>query len=326
MLKRFLVLCLLSTPLAAFAQATRPDVSVDIAPDTCTIGDDIFYTLTVSHAVDVSIAYPVENDSLFAPFEIRRIEKLSSERKGNVVFEKIQITLAVFDTGAQTIPFARLRYLEDAASAKEGAVDIEGKTIYVRSVLPADAKDVADIKPVQEPPVPLWIYLAIAGVILMIALSAFLIYRYLKARKPAPIKERRMPVKSAFDEATERLQALQSYPLESEEESKKFYSELSDITREFIEQHYRIAAMEQITPEIVNAILISERRAVETDRIKKILDKADLVKFAKFYPSKLEAKESLSLAFGAIEVARPKPMEAVNPSALPFHKGERIEG
>ncbi len=288
--------------------AQQPVVSVELKPDTCTIGDDIVCTLTVLKKPTLVLNYPQLNDTAsFTPFEIRRIEKSPMEQRdtdNTLVTEKMRYTLTVFDTGMQRLPLLAIAYLDEQTKKHDTLVVPSAQRIYVMSVLDTSRKDIADIKPIQTLPIPLWIWLAGAVALILLCVAAYFIYAALKKRGKKIAAPNIVVVKSPYETAIEKLQALESVPLMSQADFKKYYSDLSDTVREFLEQHYGFPAMEQLTSEIYETLL-RRRPREEAMRARQLLDKADLVKFAKFYPSALEAKESLQLAYGIVEVAKP---------------------
>jgi len=301
--KHFLLLfylMLFSFPKAK--AANEPLASVDVSVDTCTIGDNILYTLRVLHDPNVSIAYPTEADSIFSPFEIRKLER-ESQAEDELVHDELRYTLTIFETGLHHVPPIILQYLKDETDAKEAKLQVPAKPIYVRSVLDSTQKNIADIKPVRTPSIPIWIYMAVLAAILLIALAAYLIYKARNRQKPAEVAKPK-PQKPAYEEVMEKLSALKAYPLETELHYKNYYTDLSIALRIFLERFYKIPAQEQLTGEIHAAM----RRAAlvePAENTKQILEKADFVKFAKYYPSRLEAEESLQLALKVVEAGKP---------------------
>ncbi len=304
-----LIICsLLFVSRATVAQT--PKASAEITPDTCLIGDNVFYLLSLTHNNTQLFFLPTDTDEVaFYPFEIRSRKKLSEEERDGFNTVRWQYTLTIFDTGVQIIPPLDLRYVQ-VGQSDTAVLKLDSKSIYVRSVLDTSMKDIADIKPLQTLPLPAWVYVAIAvGIVLLAGIGYWLFtlwQKHRKKEKPKPLA----PVKPPYQIALEKLAALEGYPLESQEDYKKFYSDLSDILRQFIEDYYRIPALEQITSEILYA-LRTKLSAEQIERYRQIFERADLVKFAKFYPSKIEARESLSLSKTVIEDTTPR----LDPSA-----------
>ncbi|MFN3394497.1 MAG: hypothetical protein ACK41G_09670 [Candidatus Thermochlorobacter sp.] len=284
--------------------AQQPITTLSIAPDTCTIGDDIFYTLNVLKKSSIQLSYPTLSDSaVFAPFEIRQVEMLPAEARENLMLEKIRYTLTVFDTGMQTVPAISLAYL-DKETQRQDTIVLEQKSVYVKSVLDTARKDIADIKPVRSVPIPLWVYLTGGALLLVLAIGIYFLVRYWRARAPAPVPVP-APALTPYEVAFAKLKGLEELTLNSQNDFKIYYSAISDAVREFLERHYGFPAMEQLTSEI-EATLQAKRPKEEVERVKNLLEKADLVKFAKFQPTVSEAKESLSVAFQIIEIGRPR--------------------
>lgn len=67
----FLIACsLLLAPVVIVAQ--EPKASVEITPDTCLIGDNVFYLLSITHYETQIVLLPSDTDEVaFYPFEIR---------------------------------------------------------------------------------------------------------------------------------------------------------------------------------------------------------------------------------------------------------------
>ncbi len=302
----FLIACsLLLTPVAIVAQHAK--ASVEITPDTCLIGDNVFYLLSITHHETQIVLLPSDTDEVaFYPFEVRSRKKLFEEERDGFITERWQYTLTVFDTGAQIIPPLDLRYVQIGKSdSSETVLKLDSKMIYVRSVLDTTVKDIADIKPLQTLPLPAWVYVVSAVVLLLLIGGGYWLFTVWQKRRKAETPKPVVPEKPPYQIALEKLTALDAYPLETQEDFKKFYSDLSDILREFIEQHYRVPALEQITSEILYS-LRTKLSSEQVERYRQVFERADLVKFAKFYPSKIEARESLSLSKAIIEDATPK--------------------
>ncbi|NTW49678.1 MAG: hypothetical protein HGB19_08140 [Chlorobiales bacterium] len=310
----FVLLAGLSPRLLLAEMGNPPSATAQISPDTCTVGDDIRYRLIVSGSPSVSVSLPVAGDSAFAPFEIRGVRQVSKEEKSGQVVTEMEYTLTVFETGSQALPTLRLSYIEDKATAQTNEIKVPGKTIFVKSLLDTTRKDIEDIKPVQSLPFPVWIYFAVAGAVVALGLLGYFIYKKLKEKKEkapetAPAEER-----SPYEIAREKLMALERHPLEDMENCKQYYIKLSDTLREFLEAHYKFPALEQLTSEIYSSLekLAGHGKA---EQVHTILEKADLVKFAKFFPDKSEAKESLALSIQVIEAEKPRPVQHSEPKA-----------
>ncbi len=283
--------------------AEEPRVSVRISPDTCTIGDIITYKLNVIRPASFSVAYPTESDTIFSPFEITEIKKRTKSKDDDLEVDELEYSLMAFQTGDLPLPAIALNYLEDRPDAEAKVVEVGGKMIVVQSVLDSASQAMEDIKPIKSAPFPIWLALAVLAGIVVIAGLIYWAYQRHKNRPemPQPVEEK---IVQPYEWALEKLSSLKSFELNDQLSYKTYYTELSDILREFIEIYYRTPAHEQLTFEILQA-LHHKTGSEQVEKIKGVLQTSDMVKFAKYFPSKIEAQKSLELAFATIEIAKP---------------------
>jgi hypothetical protein len=304
----FLLCFAMSYMQALPLQAQQPVATLSVEPDTCTIGDDIFYTISILKKPTIRLQYPTDTAS-FQPFEIRQLQTLPAETQEKMTLEKVRYTLTIFDTGVQYLPPIRIVYT-DQETQQQDSLTLGNRSVYVRSVLDTAKKDISDIKPVRSVPIPLWVYLAGGGLLLLLAVGIYLLVKYLR-KHPKMVEPVSMALAlTPFEIATEKLKLLENYTLQSQSDYKAYYTALSNTVREFLEHYYGFPAMEQLTSEI-NAVMQARRPKEEADRIRTLLEEADLVKFAKFQPEVLHAREMLRLAFQIIEVGKPKETDTV---------------
>jgi hypothetical protein len=299
----------------------QPVVKLEVEPTECAVGDRILYTLSVTRPATGLVKYPSDSDAVaFYPFEILSKKVLSDEKSGESITEKLQYTLAVYDTGESVIPPLTLTYLSGKPNDST-LFETDSRKIKVRSVLDTTQKDILDIKPVQTLSIPWWVWLLIVLVLAVIIGGGYwLVQRWQK--QPAAPKEKLPPQKEPYQIALEKLEAMEKLSPETQQEFKQYYSSLSEILREFIEKHYRVPALEQTTSEIDYA-LRRKLTALETEKVRTILESADLVKFAKFYPSLMEAKENLSRTRECVRFGAPKQPTPTSVQSQPqSEKGE----
>ncbi len=90
---------------------------------------------------------------------------------------------------------------------------------------------------------------------------------------------------------------------ETQEEFKDFYIELGDAIRRYFEDLHHIPAMESTSREILQKL---RNRSIDQDLIsdtQSVLQEADMVKFAKFTPSKEQAQRALHKAHNFLDRA-----------------------
>ena len=104
--------------------------------------------------------------------------------------------------------------------------------------------------------------------------------------KKSPVQPSRKIKKSppAHIIALKKLSKLKAEKIWREGKVKEFQSQLTYILREYLENRYKIQALEQTTGEIVHSLQKIKLDNKDIDTIKNILQIADMVKFAKAKP------------------------------------------
>jgi len=159
-------------------------------------------------------------------------------------------------------------------------------------------EDIKDVKPPVELPINHFLIFLIA--LILLSVGIVLVYLIIKRRNkviPAPT-DTRTPWEKAFDQLNE----LKNKNLIAVGKIKEYYSEMSDIVRQYFELRFKINAPEMTTEEFLLFIknytgLIREQKEV----FKEFLNSCDMVKFAKHIPVIEEAEHSFQLAWRLIE-------------------------
>src|SRR5690606_8174161 len=90
------------------------------------------------------------------------------------------------------------------------------------------------------------------------------------------------PPRPPHELALEQLALLSAQKLWQNGKTKAYYSELTNILREYIEARFGVTAMEQTTEEIIMAMKrLPDFDTEKINAIRRVLFLADLVKFAK---------------------------------------------
>jgi len=185
------------------------------------------------------------------------------------------IEIAFWDTGSFHIPPYIVNVLDEN---KKFRYNLETEKIPIKVISILESLDDASFRPVKGPVAVIdKIQYRQILLIILILLIIFLIFWVWKKRIKNIYKKNNQPItKTAIEIAMERL----SY-LDSKGFSKDFYTELSHITREYIEYSSYIRALEMTTEEIItNRNLFSFDENLFFDWTT-LLKKADLVKYAK---------------------------------------------
>ena len=284
-----------------FLWADEPQISLSSGVDKSriTIGDLITYTVEVTHDKNVKVEMPGMGANL-GGFEIRDYRVHEPKIKGDKQISRWDYVISTFFTGEFEIPPLTITYTTPGDSTAK-TLTTDKITIVVESVKPSEAGDIRDIKPPVEIPSNLWQqvrWFVVCGGLIGLAILGYVFYRRWKAGKGLLLRE--TPPRPPHEVALERLDILKDSDLLEKGEIKPFYSELSEIIRQYIEGRYYMVAMEMTTTEIRNGLLAAEVSKEEHGIFETILDRSDLVKFAKRIPSAEENEEVLDLAYEII--------------------------
>ena len=201
-----------------------------------------------------------------------------------------------------------------------------GDTLYTNplelTVLPTpspdDLADMYDIKDIYREPTGwrdyLWPVLPIAiGVLLF----AFVVWLLLLRRKKTGLRAVRTLAQPPHELALRQLAELERKQLWQTGQLKKFYSELTHIVREYLEQRYNIPALESASDEILRLLLNTSIPAPLLTPLSELLRWADLAKFAKGAPPEQFHARALREVRYLVEQTKPGPAAASGGNGTP---------
>lgn len=196
--------------------------------------------------------------------------------------------LTQFDSGRYVIPKLLVKI-----NQKEFRTD--SLSILVNDVKVDTTKqqmyDIKDIIATEEKPMSEWWKLLI--LLVLIVASGFASYFIIK-RLQKDKEQKEEFFASPIEKAIAYLQNLDKKQLVQRGDVKEYYSEMTDITRTYIEESIQIPAMESTSSELIEALkkAIADKKMFvnreELDKFKKVLENSDLVKFAKSQPLPFE--------------------------------------
>ncbi|MDE2888555.1 MAG: hypothetical protein OXR72_10075 [Gemmatimonadota bacterium] len=243
--------------------------------DTLTVGDPVLLSLRIRRESGDAVAL-VRNEDFLAPFEVRRqVPPVVREAPGGGVEETQAFELAVYRLGVIEVPSLVLRVR--TAGGDSGLITSEPIPVVVRGVMPAGMSDIRDVKPPVdiEARIPPWFWFVVAALAGLVAAAIWLWRR----RRRKPVIDTPPPIH--WPDEVEKILRMR---LLENGEYKRYYSLLSEVMRRYLEDRFRVDAMECTTHELVHDL---ERVAVgkaELSALDGLLSEADLVKFAKLRP------------------------------------------
>jgi len=280
--KLMLFLFLLSMSLWA-----QPKVATTVSTTKNKIGAE--FRLTLKTEVDTLSKVKFPEAKNFGALEVIQSYKPDTVKNGARYQLIKKYGLTQFDAGKYLIP--SIPVLINGKPVFTDSIKVEVNDVKV-DTLKQKMYDIKDVAAGEESS-NWWIYLL---VLVGIALIGYLVYKFLKQR-PSKVQPEEIVFKSPIEKATTLLQQLESKELWQKGEVKHYYSELTDIARNYIEEEIQIPAMESTTSELIEGL----RKAAKQKKLKlsnetvenleKVLKQADLVKFAKVKPLDFEIEE-----------------------------------
>lgn len=163
-------------------------------------------------------------------------------------------------------------------------------TVYLKVdpiTIDTTAVNLKPIKNIMEEPIRLsdWIHYILIplGIILALVLLFFLIRKLTKKKVETPVVEKKIYIPPHIT-ALEKIQELKQKELWQKGEIKAYYSEISYIAREYLENRYNINALESVTDEIIPELRNKDMSESLQQRLISNLRISDMVKFAKVKP------------------------------------------
>jgi hypothetical protein len=282
-MKKILLLLLLSTTI--FAQQKRVETSIDTTKNK--IGAEFKLTLKTSVDTLSKVVFPkLKNIGALEVIQSYPIDTV----KNNDRYELIKkYGLTQFDSGRYVIPSIKVLINNKAYQTDSIAVEVANVQV---DTLKQKMYDIKDIQAANDGIGDWWKYLL--GLIVILAIGAG-IYWYIRNKQKKKIAEE--VYKTPIEKATSLLNNLEKKELWQKGEIKEYYSELTDIARNYIEEAIEIPAMESTTSELIaglRAASVKKKMTLTPETIvnlERVLKQADLVKFAKSKPLEYEITE-----------------------------------
>lgn len=285
-LTKTVLLLLLLTAFCGVSYAQNIAAKATLESSSILLGDQIKLILEVSYPQGTNVSFPSVGKTITPNVEL--IQKGNVENfnvSGNMVRSVESIIVTSFDSGSHVIPPFVFQY---SIGGRIGSVKTNALSVNVKSFKIDESKGPADIKSPYDAPLTLKEVLPyILGIILIAAIIFFLIYAIPRRKKVLPfLFGEEKPTEPPHVIALRELDKIKEKKPWEKGRVKEFYTDITDIMRNYIVQRYQISALEQTTEETIKEFKrrgnIIDGKSLE--QLKQILVLADLVKFAKHSP------------------------------------------
>lgn len=287
-------------------------VSASIDSTTLMLGDQTDLHLQVTHDKSEQVEWPAFGETLQPEIEI--------------VDRTIVDTVALPDGRVQLHQYLTLTSFKDSLfSIQPIAVVSDGDTfltepLALNIVQPFEVDTtlaITDIKDIERAPIWWWgiiRWILLALLIVGLAVGGYYLWRWLESKRK-PEEEQIDPelLRPADEVALEKLDAIKEQKIWKDGKVKEYQTELTDVVREYIGRRFDVHSTEktsdetlqELKPLLMSASLNDKMSATVSlndgkalyERLKKMLQLADLVKFAKWHTTPDENESALSTAY-----------------------------
>jgi hypothetical protein len=287
------------------------DIHAGASPKVATAGDRIQIDLDITMPQGYRVEVPTLDtnagdfsilDFFPGPAISAAGKSPASPQPGTPVHHQARIIVALYKTGKFVFPAIPIKIKTadgKEISAKSPPVDIE-----IKSVITDKNPNLKELKKQAEIPEPtrwlLWIIIASSACLL----GAIAWYLWKRRRKrPEPLTPAQ--TQNLLDLAEADLRNLLARGLPESGCEKQYYVLLSEIAKKILEAGYAIHTAEQTTSEIMDSLNnLGVPDSGNRTQIESFLLRCDVVKFAKYIPSRTEQQTASQDALRILAIAR----------------------
>ena len=278
-----------------FAQEVVLKASFD--RDSIMIGEHVQWTLKATIDQSIEAFFPVIDSITDGRIELLKNKGLDTLRaSSNNITVQHTYVITSFDEGLYTLP--EIPLLLRHRDGKLDTAYFERLSLLVKTV-PIDTTSFEpyDIKmpityPITFMEVLPWALSSLAA----LALIAFVIYVIIRRRQHKPIFFKPKPKEPPHIIALRELYKIKADKLWQNNKVKLYYTRVTDVLRIYMEERYKIQAMEQTSDEILLTLQSMQLPGELMDKLRELLSVSDLVKFAKYQPMTDDNEKALVTA------------------------------
>lgn len=266
---------------------SQAQVSSSIDTTLIRIGEEIIYSIQVEVDSTALVLFP-EGQS-FNPLEVIDSYDIDTTRLQDKIRLIKKYGLTQFDSGSYTLPSQRV--VINNKPFNTDSINLEVFNVLVDTT----KQKMFHIKPAFEVEESGFdfekLFYWIVPILLIVGIIAFLFFRRRKRKKMELAKQ--LP---PYEEAIEALKVLDHSHFLENDNSKSYYSSLTEILKRYIGREVDDAALESTSNELIDRLILHKDAgsfdfdAETINKIDKILKRADLIKFAKMKELEGQAK------------------------------------
>lgn len=279
-------------------------VSATLDSTEMSLGSQTDLCLSVTQSKTESVAFPVLGEELQSGVEV-----INQSGQDTVFLENDQCRVSKRYT---LTSFADSLFLLDPLPVVAGEDTFYTEALSLNVVQPfvVDTADnaITDIKNVYKAPIWWWgifRWVLLGLGIALLGVGIYFLVRYLKKRFHKESVEQINPelLRPCDEVAFEKLNQIKEQKIWEKGRLKEYYTLLTDVLREYIARRYEVTTSEKTSSELLAQL----KPLVEKDllaRLTKMLQLADLVKFAKWLTTSEENEQAWLMAYRFVEQTR----------------------
>lgn len=171
---------------------------------------------------------------------------------------------------------------------------------------------ITDIKDIERAPIWWWgiiRWILLGALALALAIGGWYLWKwYEKRRKPEEEEINPELLRPADEVALEKLDEIKAAKIWKDGKVKQYQTELTDVVREYIGRRFGVQSTEKTSDETLQAMKTLIDKPLY-ERLKGMLQLADLVKFAKWHTTPDENEQALTTAYEFVYETTPKAEE-----------------
>jgi len=304
-LKHFILSIIILLPNLLFSQAAI------LERGQMLIGDQIKFSLQIDKSKGKDIQFPIFENELIKGIEI--LEQFDIESIDNN--KRLRQSYLITSFEDSLFLFKPFVFIVDGKEMKTNPLRLQVSnykpdSAFVSKIDTTQQIPITDIKTIEEAPMTFkeffnrfWYIL----IIIILAIAFYFLYKYImkrrKEEKPIFVKPKsKIP---AHIPALKKLEILKRNKLHKENDLKPFYTQMSNIVRTYIEDRFKIPALEQITSEIIEDFNKTEFSNEDmNNKLRDLLSLSDMVKFAKDEPDDYKNEMMIEYAFAFVNFTK----------------------
>jgi hypothetical protein len=309
--------------IMASARGQEVNVTASFDSTRIYIGDQIRFIVNIDKPAGLNLSHTVFKDTLIKNIEIISgpVIDSSSQNGRTRIIERYLVTS--FDSGYYQIPpvYAEMK---NENGLKRFYSEYSRLKVMRVNIAPADTvSKIFDIVKPYKAPVTAGEVLPWILIISVIGALVWLAYRYIvRHKKPGMETKIIINPDPAHIIALRQLEKLKDEKLWQRGEIKLYYSRLTEILRQYLEDRFRVYSLEMTTGETLNALVKTGfKKDGSYNQIKNVLTNADLVKFAKYTPEPSEHEALFQESWNFVLATREEP-EIIENGGMLDKKGE----